>query len=85
MIKGGKNYRNKGILDDMEEDLEIDGYNEYKVAEDHPQRNNDLTAELAEVKKNQSGYRDRLYSSSGIIVEGAEKNSASLKKKKENQ
>ena len=27
-----KDYRNKGILDDLEEDIDIDGYKEYKKA-----------------------------------------------------
>ena len=38
-------------------------------------KNNDLKNDLANVKKAQKnqGYRDRLYSSSGIIIEGPEK------------
>ena len=69
---GRKKY-DKGILDDMEGDIDIDGYEEYQMPLDD--KNNDLKNDLANVKKAQKnqGYRDRLYSSSGIIIEGPEK------------
>ena len=55
----------------MEEDIDIDGYKEYKMPDDN--KKNYLTDDLAKATKS-LGYRDRLYSTSGIIVEGAEKN-----------
>jgi len=45
---GRKNY-DKGILDDMEGDIDIDGYQEYQMPLDD--KNNDLKNDLANVKK----------------------------------
>ena len=52
-------------LDDMEDD----GYQEYKVHIEASNHKDDLTKDLAEAQKNH-GYRDRLYSTSGVIIEG---------------
>ena len=53
---------NKGILDDMEDD-------EFGVPIKH-EINDELKADLAGAKQNKMGYRDRLFSSSGVIIEG---------------
>jgi len=50
----------------MEEELEIDGYDEYKTHE----KIDDLSADLAGQKKKHHGGRDRLYSSSEVIQDG---------------
>ena len=52
-------------LDDMEDE----GYQEYKVHVEASNHKDDLTKDLAEAQKNH-GYRDRLYSTSGVIIEG---------------
>jgi hypothetical protein len=62
----GQSKHNKGILDDMEEDLEIEGYEEYKTHE--VEERDDLSANLAGSKKKHGG-RDRLYSSSEVMQE----------------
>lgn len=64
--KIGNNFRNTGALDDMEDGEE--GYQEYKVP-DTGIVGDDLTKDLALAGKTQ-GYRDRLYSTSGVIIEG---------------
>lgn len=52
----------------MEEDIDT---KEYK---DPNQKQDDLVADLAGVKLQQKnlGYRERLYSSSGVIIEGVD-------------
>ena len=62
-----KNFRNTGALDDMED--EEDRYQEYKAPDSSVLDKDDLTKDLAmaQVKHN---YRDRLYSTSGVIIEG---------------
>lgn len=54
-------------LDDMEDD----GYQEYKVHVEAINHKDDLTKDLAEASAQKNhGYRDRLYSTSGVIIEG---------------
>ena len=53
------------ILDDMEDD-------EFKMEVKH-QINDDLKADLAGAKHQKIGNRERLYSSSGVIIEGLNK------------
>ena len=59
-----KKFRNTGALDDMEDEEER--FQEYK---DKCDDKDDLTKDLALAQKT-LGYRDRLYSSSGVIIEG---------------
>lgn len=59
-----KKFRNTGALDDMED--EVERYKEYK---DKCDEKDDLTKDLAMAQKT-VGYRDRLYSTSGVIIEG---------------
>ena len=66
-----KKFHNTGALDDMEEEEER--YQEYR---DKCEDKDDLTKDLAMAQKT-VGYRDRLYSTSGVIIEGP-----SLKQKK---
>ena len=54
----------------MEEELEIEGYEEFKAHEEV--KKDDLSADvIAGQKKKLFGGRDRLYSSSEIIQEGS--------------
>lgn len=69
---GGKKYQTQGILDDMDEDMDTqeykDGTNLGKA-----QYKDDLVADLAKLnQKKNMGYRERLYSSSGVIIEGVD-------------
>ena len=57
-------YRDTVALDDMEEEEEK--FQEYKV----PESKDDLTQDLANAAQMNIGYRDRLFSSSGVIIEG---------------
>lgn len=59
-----KKFQNTGALDDMED--EVERYKEYK---DKCDDKDDLTKDLAMAQKT-VGYRDRLYSTSGVIIEG---------------
>ena len=63
-----------GILDDMEDD-------EFKV----PIKrciNDDLKADLAGAKQQKIGCRDRLFSTSGVIMEGFNKDQIQTRKSK---
>jgi hypothetical protein len=52
------------ILDDMEDDeFKVEGEVKHKI-------NDELTADLAGAKTQKMAYRERLYSSSGVIIEG---------------
>jgi hypothetical protein len=57
--------RAAGALDDMEDE---DKYQEYKIPDNGIDKD-DLTKDLALAQKTH-GYRDRLYSTSGVIIEG---------------
>lgn len=59
-----KKCHNTGALDDMEDEEER--FQEYR---DKLEDKDDLTKDLAMAQKT-VGYRDRLYSTSGVIIEG---------------
>lgn len=61
---GNKKCHNTGALDDMEDEEER--FQEYR---DKLEDKDDLTKDLAMAQKT-VGYRDRLYSTSGVIIEG---------------
>jgi hypothetical protein len=63
--ESGGSVPRSNILDDMEED-------EFKMEVKH-KINDDLTADLAGAKHQKVGNRERLYSSSGVIIEGLNK------------
>lgn len=67
--KKNENFGNTGALDDMEDEEER--YQEYKAPETIGTKGDDLTKDLAMAQKTH-GYRarDRLYSTSGVIIEG---------------
>ena len=60
--ESGGSIPRSNILDDMEED-------EFKMEVKH-QINDELTADLAGAKQKKMKYRDRLFSTSGVIIEG---------------
>jgi len=62
-----KDKRNTVALDDLEDEEER--YQEYKAPETIVNEKDDLTKDLALAQKTH-GYRDRLYSTSGVIIEG---------------
>lgn len=63
--ESGGSVPRSNILDDMEDD-------EFKMEVKH-QINDELTADLAGAKQQNLAYRERLYSSSGVIIEGFNK------------
>jgi len=63
--ESGGSVPRTNILDDMDED-------EFKMEVKH-NINDELTADLAGAKQQKMGYRERLYSSSGVIIEGFNK------------
>jgi hypothetical protein len=74
--ESGGSVPRTNILDDMEEDeFKVEG--EVKLLN----INDELTADLAGAKTQKSGYRERLYSSSGVIIEGFNKDQIQDRKK----
>jgi hypothetical protein len=71
----GRAVPRTNILDDMEDDeLKVEGEVKLKI-------NDELTADLAGAKTQTMGYRERLYSSSGVIIEGFNKNQIQARKR----
>lgn len=71
--ESGGSVPRSNILDDMEDD-------EFKMEVKH-KINDELTADLAGAKQQKMGYRERLYSSSGVIIEGFNKDQIQARKK----
>ena len=64
--------KKNNVLDDMEEDFESDTFEQIQKPKKTHQiaEKDDLSSEIAKAKQNQMAYRDHLYSSSGVIIEG---------------